>query len=79
MPLLAKLQAAVFACYDIRQDDASLREQLALPAADRPARFDRLRKEYPVRREFPQARITTGDPDGELASTLSGLGFCVAG
>jgi erythronate-4-phosphate dehydrogenase len=78
-PLLAKLQAAVFACYDIRQDDASLREQLALPAAERPARFDRLRKEYPVRREFPQARITTGDPDGDLASTLSGLGFCVAG
>jgi erythronate-4-phosphate dehydrogenase len=78
-PLLAKLQAAVFACYDIRQDDARLREQLVLPAAERPARFDRLRKEYPVRREFPQARITTGDPDGELARALSGLGFCVTG
>jgi erythronate-4-phosphate dehydrogenase len=78
-PLLAQLQAAVFTCYDIRRDDASLRELLALPAPERPGRFDRLRKEYPVRREFPQARITTGDPAGELASTLSGLGFCVAG
>jgi erythronate-4-phosphate dehydrogenase len=78
-PLLVQLQAAVFACYDVRRDDASLRELLALPAPERPARFDRLRKEYPVRREFPQARITTGDPAGELASALSGLGFCVAG
>jgi erythronate-4-phosphate dehydrogenase len=77
--LLAKLQAAVFACYDIRQDDASLRQQLALPAAERPARFDRLRKEYPVRREFPQASISTGEPDGELARALTALGFCVTG
>jgi erythronate-4-phosphate dehydrogenase len=78
-PLLAKLQAAVFACYDIRLDDASLRQQLALPAAERPARFDRLRKEYPVRREFPLANITTGEPDGELARVLTVLGFCVTG
>jgi erythronate-4-phosphate dehydrogenase len=78
-PLLTQLQAAVFACYDIRRDDASLREQLALPAAERPARFDRLRKEYPVRREFPQARITTGDPDGAVARILAALGFCVTG
>jgi erythronate-4-phosphate dehydrogenase len=78
-PLLAQLQTAVFACYDIRQDDASLREQLALPAADRPSRFDRLRKEYPVRREFPQASIITGDPGGEVARALETLGFCVTG
>ncbi len=78
-PLLTQLQAAVFACYDIRHDDASLRELAALPAAGRPGRFDRLRKEYPVRREFPQASITTGDPDGELARVLATLGFCVTG
>jgi erythronate-4-phosphate dehydrogenase len=78
-PLLSALQAAVFACYDIRRDDASLRELLALPATERPARFDRLRKEYPVRREFPQVNLTTGDPDGELALTLAALGFCVTG
>jgi erythronate-4-phosphate dehydrogenase len=77
--LLANLQAAVFACYDIRLDDASLRELLALPAAERAARFDRLRKEYPMRREFPQANITTGDPDGELARVLTALGFHVTG
>jgi erythronate-4-phosphate dehydrogenase len=78
-PLLSALQAAVFACYDVRRDDASLRELLALPAAERPARFDYLRKEYPVRREFPQAGITTGNPDGKLARTLSALGFSVTG
>jgi erythronate-4-phosphate dehydrogenase len=78
-PLLAQLQAAVFTCYDIRRDDASLREQLALPAPERPGRFDRLRKEYPVRREFPQARITTGNPGGDAAQTLAALGFCVTG
>jgi erythronate-4-phosphate dehydrogenase len=79
MPLLANLQAAVFACYDIRRDDASLRRQLALPAAERPARFDRLRKEYPVRREFPQAGIMTGDPGGAAARALETLGFRVTG
>jgi erythronate-4-phosphate dehydrogenase len=78
-PLLENLQAAVFACYDIRLDDANLRQLLALPAAERPARFDRLRKEYPVRREFPQANITTGEPDGGLARVLALLGFCVTG
>jgi erythronate-4-phosphate dehydrogenase len=78
-PLLENLQAAVFACYDIRLDDANLRQLLALPAAERPARFDRLRKEYPVRREFPQANITTGEPDGGLARVLALLGFCVKG
>jgi len=73
------LQTAVFACYDIRRDDACLRALAALPPGERPARFDRLRKDYPVRREFPQTRITTGDPEGEPARTLSALGFCVAG
>jgi erythronate-4-phosphate dehydrogenase len=77
-PLLEKLQTAVFACYDIRGDDGHLRELSALPAAARPARFDRLRKEYPVRREFPQTCITSGDPGGEAARTLSALGFCVS-
>jgi erythronate-4-phosphate dehydrogenase len=78
-PLLAKLQSAVFACYDIRQDDAILRQQLALPAAERPARFDRLRKEYPVRREFAQAGVMTGDPGGAAARALETLGFRVTG
>jgi len=78
-PLLDGLQAAVFACYDIRRDDARLRELAALPASERPAYFDRLRKDYPVRREFPQARVITGDPDSELARVLSGLGFCITG
>lgn len=79
LPLLANLQAAVFACYDIRLDDASLRQQLALQVAERAARFDRLRKEYPVRREFPQANIITGDPGGAAARALETLGFCVTG
>jgi len=79
VPLLTQLQTAVFACYDIRRDDAGLRELALLPAPERPGRFDRLRKEYPVRREFPQACITIGDPGGELAGKLSALGFCVAG
>jgi len=78
-PLLAGLQQAVFACYDVREDDARLRQITALPAAERPACFDRLRKEYPLRREFPQARVTTGDPGGELAQALAVLGFCVTG
>jgi len=44
--------AAVLAAYDPRRDDAAFRQLLKQPHRERAAGFDRLRKEYPVRREF---------------------------
>lgn len=62
---------------DIAADDAGLRALLELPAADRAARFDRLRAEYPVRREFAAWRCVPPG-DAGVREMLEGLGFeCV--
>jgi len=74
---LAVARAAVLGAYDVRQDDARLRATLSLPAAERASAFDRLRKDYPVRREFTESTILLDEPAGELGELLSGLGFKV--
>jgi erythronate-4-phosphate dehydrogenase len=61
----------------VRDDDARLRQMLALPVAERAACFDRLRKEYPVRREFAQLMLPSGHMDARLQQVLAGLGFSV--
>ena len=72
-----RLRAAVFSVYDIRADDARLRAMLALPAGKQPAYFDRLRKEYPVRREFSATSVLLDDADCSCEQGLRGLGFPV--
>ena len=74
---LAVATAIVLAAYDVRQDDVRLRATLSLSAAERASAFDRLRKEYPVRREFTEATVLLDEPAGELGELLSGLGFSV--
>lgn len=59
--------------YDILADDARMRETLQLPEAERPVYFDRLRKDYPRRREFTHTRILGGDE--ALRKQLAALGF----
>jgi erythronate-4-phosphate dehydrogenase len=73
----AMLREAVFSCYDIRADDARLRTMLALPSGEQPAYFDRLRKEYPVRREFSATSVLLNDTDSGCDEVLRGLGFTV--
>jgi len=77
MSVAATLRAAVFSTYDIRADDARLRMTLALPAGEQPAYFDRLRKEYPVRREFSTSSVLVSDAAGGAERLLRGLGFPV--
>jgi len=77
MSVAATLRAAVFSTYDIRADDARLRMTLALPAGEQPAYFDRLRKEYPVRREFSTSSVLVNDTAGGAERLLRGLGFPV--
>jgi len=69
----AAWRAAVRAAYDIRRDDAALRRILDLPPGDRGAAFDRLRKEYPLRREFAAFTVTGGADDDRRV--LQRLGF----
>ena len=69
------IRKAVLGCYDVREDDARLRAILSLPPEDRPAYFDRLRKEYPIRREFQTQKITGADMDESTQTALRGLGF----
>ncbi|PKO16759.1 4-phosphoerythronate dehydrogenase [candidate division BRC1 bacterium HGW-BRC1-1] len=69
---------AVRAVYDIREDDAAFRALSNVPAEERAAFFDRLRKQYPVRREFSNTTVTLTPPNAEAAQALAGLGFRIA-
>ena len=73
----AALRQAVCFAYDVREDDARLREMMSLPADERPGYFDLLRKEYPVRREFPETVIRMPAGYDGLEHMLKALGFVV--
>lgn len=66
---------AVTQVYSIAQDDKRLRRILDEPTEKRPAYFDGLRKNYPVRREFHNTEAILDDNTNRLAAKLTGLGF----
>lgn len=68
---------AVKAVYDIMRDDDGLRALFAAAPGERVALFDRLRKNYPRRREFFNTRVRLGFSDPDLAARLAGIGFNV--
>jgi erythronate-4-phosphate dehydrogenase len=75
------LREAVLAVYPIERDDAALRKLSGLPADEQGAYFDRLRAEYPVRREFQNTTIRlrgSGAEADAVAEKLRGIGFKVA-
>jgi len=63
--------------YRIDRDDRMLRQILDEPAENRGRFFDKLRKNYPVRREFQNTEVIVGDTDSSLANKLKGIGFKV--
>ncbi len=69
------LRDAVRRVYDIRTDDQAMRGLFRVSEAEQGVFFDRLRKEYPRRREFfnTHAIITPANPG--LATLFSGVGF----
>jgi erythronate-4-phosphate dehydrogenase len=73
------IREAVAAFYDITADDSRLRETAELDAAERGARFDDLRKNYPKRREFHTRELVVRGAEEALAAKLEGLGFRLAG
>lgn len=76
-----QLQAVVRRAYDIRADDARLRQGFADPHAtpDEQGRwFDKLRHDYDYRREFANYRVAAGGRAPATLEKLRGIGFTVA-
>jgi len=71
------LMGAVRAVYDIRRDDALLREIRECRAGTAGEFFDNLRKKYPVRREFVNTRVVLESASESLSRKLAGIGFTV--
>ncbi len=67
------LSAAVNMLYDIKKDDAQLKQIIKEPVEKRGAFFDALRKNYYVRREFQNTTVYVEDE--QLKSVFKGLGF----
>ena len=76
--MTAMIRSAVLGNYDVRADDARLRELQGLVSKERPDYFDRLRKEYPVRREFSETMVMIDGSTDDLEQVLCQLGFPVA-
>jgi len=67
----------VAAIYDIEKDDADLRAVTGLPPDQRGSRFDRLRRDYPIRREFGNTQVIVPTDRPDVAPTFRKLGFLV--
>lgn len=66
---------AIRACYDPRRDDARLRRGLATASEQRGKVFDRMRRDYPVRREFSSVKIQLKGTSRSLQDQFRILGF----
>ena len=73
---LEQLNCAVGQAYDIQRDHEKLQGALGLQEAQRGAYFDSLRKNYPLRREFRNYRVSVEQGySPEAVATLKELGF----
>ncbi len=74
-PLERIIHDTVQQVYVINRDDFNTREILSQPESQRGAFFDRLRKEYPERREFQNTVVVVPAGQARLAEILGGIGF----
>jgi erythronate-4-phosphate dehydrogenase len=74
---LSLIHSLVSTAYDIEKDDQAMRQLPGMSADQRGTWFDSLRKNYPVRREFPYYRVLLPAQRDRLAGCLSQLGFTV--
>ena len=61
--------------YDITADDQRLRQVISDDPVARGAGFVRLRRDYPVRREFCSTKVSLINAGQELVDKIAGLGF----
>lgn len=75
------LTRALRLVYDVRDDDARLRAMLRAAESDQASRegFDRLRKEYPLRRECNLLRVCSAATEPQVARRLRAAGFVGSG
>lgn len=73
------LWALVRQVYDIEADDARMRKDLPADTAGRAARFDALRKNYPMRREFRFTQVALRNAAETLQHKVRDLGFAAPG
>ena len=71
------IQMAILAHYDVRSDAAALRRALEIDRQKTGYYFDELRRNYPVRREFPATTISLPAGRDKLSGILAHLGFTV--
>ncbi len=71
----AVLEKLISQVYDIIADDNNLREISELTGSNRKAHFDKLRKSYPMRREFRFTKVTGVNISEKLRSKITALGF----
>lgn len=64
-------------CYDIENDDKKFRKLLDMNAEDGKKYFNKLRKEYPVRREFAATSVEIAESVSHIGKILNGIGFSV--
>lgn len=69
------LTKVVTSAYNILKDDSDLRDIARKPSLDRAAYFDKLRKNYPIRREFSSQRVSVSPEHIGLSKKLTALGF----
>ena len=69
------VRGAVEKVHNIEEAEAGLRKILDVPTEKRFEFFERLRANYPVRREFQNTQIVLEPPCKSLAEKLSGIGF----
>ncbi|MCS6771049.1 MAG: 4-phosphoerythronate dehydrogenase [Kiritimatiellae bacterium] len=74
---LEALHDVVSQAYNIRADDTALRNGMDLQPEERRAHFQRLRAQYPDRREFPSFKVRLAAPAPSLEERLRVLGFQV--
>jgi len=71
------LLSVVERIYDIKEDDFRLRQILDKQTQERGKLFSRLRKNYPVRREFHNTRVILESACEAVDEKLAGIGFRV--
>jgi erythronate-4-phosphate dehydrogenase len=69
------LHAIVSRVYPLERDDEALRRTVDMTPDARGREFDRLRKDYPQRREFHNTRVRLAGASGALRATVQALGF----
>ena len=74
---LEQLNFAINQAYNIGQDHQNLQKAIDYQGPDRGAYFDSLRKNYPLRREFANYRVSSERGySADVVGTLKELGFC---